>query len=416
MAKRKKEMTPITKETTLRNARQWLNIIRYHESGTVIQLQDDGEYRVLEILNNPAILKQHLGPYHRKYLLKYIQIDQQDFDTALRQALLQLCFERKILQKEKALHYSTRQLLEAIAQKGFDVGLFLSHVTPLFAEKHFQPFFDLEFLVRTAKNLSVIVFSELDITEADYRILADKSSFLFDHVITYPLYGEKDSMNFAAYYTNQWNTPLSPTTVQRICDACGGYLWLIHQAVRTLRDSPESSPEDVFENELFMRKLEVIWTKCTKTQQTILTKSVKGTLTKEDMAAHEYRYLLAIGMLKDTNGKISIGIPLLSRIIEKEKQLSQLHVRNGVLFIADEAVTPMLTKKEHILLTLFVSRQKQLIPREDIAKALWQNVWQEKYSDWAIDRLLYRLRAKLTTLGIDTHLLKTVKRRGVSFG
>ena len=62
MKRHKKQITPVTAETTLENARKWLNIIRYGESGTVIQLQDDCEFRILEIINNPKILKHILGP------------------------------------------------------------------------------------------------------------------------------------------------------------------------------------------------------------------------------------------------------------------------------------------------------------------------------------------------------------------
>ena len=84
---------PITPETTARNAKKWLNIVRYGESGTVIQLQDDCEYRVLEILNDKKILIDILGPYYRKYLLGYIQLDTKDLLSTIHEALIDLCLE-----------------------------------------------------------------------------------------------------------------------------------------------------------------------------------------------------------------------------------------------------------------------------------------------------------------------------------
>ncbi len=88
--------TPVTQETTLANARRWLNIVRFGESGTVIQLQDDCEYRVLEIINNPQTLKDILGIYHKKYILKYLPIDQKDLHQAVKDTLIGIATELKI--------------------------------------------------------------------------------------------------------------------------------------------------------------------------------------------------------------------------------------------------------------------------------------------------------------------------------
>ena len=71
-------VTDITPETIEENARKWLNIVKFNESGTVIQLQDDCEYSVTEVINNKNLLKKYLGPYFRKYLFKYLPIDQKD--------------------------------------------------------------------------------------------------------------------------------------------------------------------------------------------------------------------------------------------------------------------------------------------------------------------------------------------------
>jgi len=95
MAYRQTKQPPITPETTLENARKWLNIVRYGESGSVIQLQDDCEYRLSEILENPKILKKYLGPYYRKYLLIHLPYNQ-SFDHTIRESLDGLCRARNI--------------------------------------------------------------------------------------------------------------------------------------------------------------------------------------------------------------------------------------------------------------------------------------------------------------------------------
>src|SRR3972149_11989183 len=96
MRENAKKIPVITPETTLENAHRWLNIIRFGESGTVIQPQDDCEYRVLEIINNRKLLKTMLGPYYKKYLLRYLPIDQKDLQKSIHEALVELCREKNI--------------------------------------------------------------------------------------------------------------------------------------------------------------------------------------------------------------------------------------------------------------------------------------------------------------------------------
>jgi len=67
------------------------------------------------------------------------------------------------------------------------------------------------------------------------------------------------------------------------------------------------------------------------------------------------------------------------------------------------------------MLILLHSKDK-LISRDVIARAVWEDKWHEKYSNWAIDRLVYRIRKKLRSIGIKDELLRTVKKKGFIFG
>lgn len=73
-----------------------------------------------------------------------------------------------------------------------------------------------------------------------------------------------------------------------------------------------------------------------------------------------------------------------------------------------------LTGKEYDLLAAFLKNTSQLISREKIADILWGKDSFEKYSDWAIDQLIYSLRNKLAAIHKD-HLLKTIRGQGYKF-
>jgi DNA-binding winged helix-turn-helix (wHTH) protein len=49
------------------------------------------------------------------------------------------------------------------------------------------------------------------------------------------------------------------------------------------------------------------------------------------------------------------------------------------------------------------------VGRDDIAKAIWRGEWTEKYSDWAIDKLVSKLKKKLI---FSNYEILTIKNRG----
>lgn len=408
--------TPITYRTRIENANKWLSIVRFGESGTVIQLQDDCEYRVLEVIEDKKIVKSILGPYFRKYILKYLPVDQKDLQKAIRESLIESCLERKISSENKLKKLSPAKILTEIAQAGFEVGLFISHVTPLLRKKDFQPLIDLELLIRTSKNVSVIFFSEQDITHKKYTILTDKASFLFDHILYYPLYDEKDSLQFIHFYSEKWKYPLNETSSSEVIQRCGGYLWLIHQALRSLRDNQASSIQDAFTHELMLKKIETIWTKFTDEEKNIIRKIIFGSLREADTLTHAYHYLIKMRVVLEKKNKVYLGIPLLSYAIEKENKLNELQTKDNRVLVGEKDISGSLSKKEKEVLGILLSAKKKVVSRDTIAQALWGNDWEEKYTDWALDRLMYRLRKKLQKLCIDATLLKTIKKKGFIFG
>ncbi len=223
------------------------------------------------------------------------------------------------------------------------------------------------------------------------------------------MYGNSDSKQFISHYNYHWKFSLPDRTVNEIITACGGYLWLIHQVHRSLRDNPDMTVSEAMKDEVLIRKLEVIWKKFIEEEQNIIRKIYNNNLQKTDTLSHEYNYLKSIRIIKQTKGKTSLGIPLFSQIIEK---LNMFHVREDSILIGEKDITPALSKKERAFMLLLLSAKKKIVPRDEIAKVIWGASWEDKYSDWALDRLVYRLRIKLNSLGINPKLLKTVKKKG----
>ena len=67
------------------------------------------------------------------------------------------------------------------------------------------------------------------------------------------------------------------------------------------------------------------------------------------------------------------------------------------------------TAQEINLIRHFKKYINKPLSRDDIAKVIWGNAWNEKYSDWAIDKAISRLRKKILS---ENYKIITVKNLG----
>ncbi|HXS14916.1 MAG TPA: helix-turn-helix domain-containing protein [Candidatus Saccharimonadales bacterium] len=96
------------------------------------------------------------------------------------------------------------------------------------------------------------------------------------------------------------------------------------------------------------------------------------------------------------NEKGDLFNPLLERLLSKEGK----HVATAF------------STTEMRVLEYFQKHPKVLVRREDVAKIVWgEEDWQEKFSDWAIGQLMYRLRKKLE-YGASSGKIETEKGKG----
>jgi len=68
----------------------------------------------------------------------------------------------------------------------------------------------------------------------------------------------------------------------------------------------------------------------------------------------------------------------------------------------------ILTKSEQKAFDILVKKSGIITSRDDIAQAIWGELWLQKYSDWRIDRLIYLLRQKIQS----SYKIKTIRNSG----
>jgi len=90
-----------------------------------------------------------------------------------------------------------------------------------------------------------------------------------------------------------------------------------------------------------------------------------------------------------------------------------IDIKNNTTYINNEKIKHELTENEFKILLYLYKTKGNIVSKDEIAKILWKNEALEKYSDWAIDKTVSRLRKKIGDSARNPKFIETVKGRGL---
>lgn len=182
----------------------------------------------------------------------------------------------------------------------------------------------------------------------------------------------------------------------------GGHVQFIHLSMIKLKDAgqvPQTRPELIellLSNEEALLQSEELLDSLTEKELTGLHQ-----LASEDQSLEklkDYPYLTNTGMVTVREEKPVVFSPLLRQaIIRRIGQKT-----NGA--------TKDFTKKEHLLFTFLKQHEGELCEREDLVEAVWPEYAESGVSDWAVDRLVARVRQKLKTQESEYEIVTVITR------
>lgn len=259
------------------------------------------------------------------------------------------------------------------------------------------------------RNARFIFCSEIDLTHPFVAKQFKSQTKIFNNVQYYPLYGEKDSAYFIRYLAHTWKTPLKDAQVEMIYKACGGHLWLLKEAAKAITIDPKLTVEEICNSEQMQFRIEQIYSSFLESEKVILKKIVKKeAISQEGDERHSFKYLKKMNLIKGEE----LTIPLLTQHIREGLPRTRMLVNGNHVLFNDVIVDFHFSRKELRILRVLLEKPKLIVSRDDIAKAIWPTETEESYSEWAIDRIIGRLRDKIGRLGLDKDLIKTVRGKG----
>jgi hypothetical protein len=250
------------------------------------------------------------------------------------------------------------------------------------------------------RKVSYVFTSFRGLTNLSPNVFTKSSISLFAQNMYIKPAKNKDTKIIFDTYRARYRLSLSGNLENLLFEIVDGYVQYLQLALISLHESGAklSNKEDLFnflsKDERIILQSEELWANLTDVEQAVLLKvDRKQKITPEERKSAAY--LWDCGFITGDE----IFSPLFSHYL-KQRQVRKENVA-GV----------DLSKKEHLLFSYLKNRIGTICEREEIIQAVWPEVEEVGISDWAIDRLVARLRVKLKSQESKFEI-QTVKTRG----
>ncbi len=252
------------------------------------------------------------------------------------------------------------------------------------------------------KKLTYVFTSFRPLEELSSQVFTKQSLSVFVHNMSIKPAKKDDALIIFETLKKRYHLHLAENLEESVLSYVDGYVQYAQLALILLQEKREkifADTEKLFQllvsDERIHLQSEELWESLTSEEQTIAKKIMLfSPIAPIDKKQGEY--LWTTGMVSEKNKFFS---PIFLYYLE--------HLYNN----REINQTIEFTKKEHMLFNFLQNCQEEVCEREKIVEQVWPEVEAFGVSDWAIDRLVARVRGKLK-LGKSKFAIKTVKTRG----
>lgn len=253
----------------------------------------------------------------------------------------------------------------------------------------------------THGKLSYVFTSDHSLDQLEPKIFTKQSVSVFsDNLFIKPAKKEDTLIIYESSLKN-FHLKISPELKKELLRIVDGHTQYLLYGLISIGEQNKMNPEDLFEflksDERISLQSEELWESLTPNEQEILFK----VLNKEKLKTEEIKraaYLINTGFIESKTNKI---FSLIFEEFVKSKDQERKKEKNAT----------ELSKKEHLLLTYLEKNKNQICEREQIIENVWPEAESLGVTDWAIDRLVARLRSKILERDTKYEII-TIKTRG----
>lgn len=318
--------------------------------------------------------------------------------------------------------FSTRTDLETYVQqklKGAHATVILSFMGAemLLSEAHLPLLLWVSEMVRSQK-LKILLFFEANIFSVEALDVLKLIPNFQPRIYNLSLYSDKDIDQFIIHMQDAhgYNFPFD-TKIKAQCIAqCGGNLGLMREILHYLRENPSASLLDIFSHREMRFTLSSLWNAFGPLEKELLQTIASGRSSTNHIYKAAAEYLVMTGFIKQYEKFYIITVPLLQTFITESIVIKKNPEIQGENILIDGVyITAHFSHAEKQIFAYLITHADELITRDTLASLMWGRRVNLKYSDWAIDSTLSRLRKKIVQFGLSKERLQTKKGQGVIY-
>jgi DNA-binding winged helix-turn-helix (wHTH) protein len=436
---------PVTKETLHEYAKSIFTPIRRGECVTTVWVPMAGRRKHNKFIIENTFLFESELPNYQNYILVYIEpldltensltgylkLMAKSFIDAYNlhpDSKTQIVEEREIFNSE-TVDYSTlldklRSLLLKYTNSGKEVIFFVGEFDELeFATKIF--FNNLKSLwSRLYPRLHyVFLVREMITSSENISAWGELSEAILQNVIYVPMLNDNDTNYMLDRLSKEYSVDINSTKREMVKKLCGGHPYMLKVAVKVISQLTSEVNLEEHLSEYYELKsvakgiLNLISDRGIGILKKIVLDENANNVDKQTLT-----FLQKMGYIVcKNNSSVSIFSELFEKEIlggtkevmnssKKTSEFLEFDPDKGIIYNGKE-IEEKFTRQEYLLLTMFLQNKGKTTSRDTIGGILWGKDSYEKYSDWAIDQIVSKLRKKIKVLGSETKLV-TVRGKG----
>ena len=255
-----------------------------------------------------------------------------------------------------------------------------------------------------SQKVSFVFTSYRGLTDIAPDVFIKSSVSLFAQNIYIKPADEEDAKMIFETYESKHKFSLSDPLRDYLFEIAGGYVQYLFLALISFHelsvrpDSKEKVFDFLVKDERITLQSEELWESLGAVEQGVLLKIEKNQkINPEERKSGSY--LWNSGLVIEKDGKNKLFSPLFGFFLKERQASGKIRVNID------------LSKKENLLFSYLKNNIGNICEREGVIRAVWAEVEEFGVSDWAIDRLVARLRVKLKSQNSKFEI-QTIKTRG----
>lgn len=254
----------------------------------------------------------------------------------------------------------------------------------------------------TAHKLSYVFTSFRTLNELAPEVFKKEALSVFSQSMYVKPAENKDILTIFNTFKDRYQLAIKDETRDGILSLSGGHVQYLQLSLIILKEMLQGSEDDrlniedlILRDERISLQSEELWESLTEFERELLLKILKKEEIKEEDKTRG-KYLWETGFMLE--GKESVFSPIFENFLAGKKSLQ---TSNSLDF----------TKKENLIFNYLKENLENLCDRDKIIETVWPEYEELGVSDWAVDRLIARVRTKLKNQKSPYEII-TIKTRG----